>query len=97
MDTFEESLVCRDEREPIELALSKPPAVYLSSSFLLSFLELREKNDLPPEDCLDLLSPDMIVRRRDCFDYRSAPIVTSRSDAPSLENVVVVFICRKLD
>jgi hypothetical protein len=64
MDTFEESLVCRDEREPMELALSKPPAGNLSSSFLLSFLELREKNDLPPEDCLDLLSADMFMRGR---------------------------------
>jgi hypothetical protein len=64
MDTFEESLLCRDEREPIEPDLSTPPPTYLSSSaaFLLSFLELREKNDLPPEDCLDLLSAaDMIV------------------------------------
>lgn len=25
MDTFEESLLCRDEREPVELALSAPP------------------------------------------------------------------------
>jgi hypothetical protein len=77
MDTFDESRLCRDEREPIELALSVPPPTYLSSSaaFLLSFLELREKNDLPPEDCLDLLSAaDMIVRRgRARFDHRCAP------------------------
>jgi len=25
----------------------------------LSFLLLREKNDLPPDDCLDLVSDDM--------------------------------------
>jgi hypothetical protein len=77
MDTFEESLVCREEREPMELALSTPPPKYLSSSpaFLLSFFELREKNDLPPDDCLDLLSAaDMVVRRRKArFDHRCAP------------------------
>lgn len=66
MDTIEESLLCLDDLDPLELVLSSPPK-YLPSSltFLLSFLPLLEKNDLPPEDCLDLLSAvDMMLQFR---------------------------------
>jgi hypothetical protein len=53
----EDSLACRDARELDDsLALSKSPPSDLPSSlaFLLSFLLLREKKDLPPEeDCRD--------------------------------------------
>jgi hypothetical protein len=77
IDTFEEFLVCRDDREPVELTLSNSLAAYLPSSaaFFLSFLALREKNDLPPEDCLDLLSAaDMIGGRgMSGFDHGGAP------------------------
>ena len=57
IDATEEPRVCRDDRDPE----SKSPPKYLPSSltFLLSFLLLREKNDLPPDDCLDLVSDDM--------------------------------------
>lgn len=53
---------CVDERDVMELALSRSAPKYLPSSltFLLSFL-LLPKKDLAPDDCLvDLLSPDMI-------------------------------------
>ena len=58
IDATDEPLVCRDDRDPAVLALSRSPPKYFPSSltFLLSFLLLLEKNDFPPEDCLDLLS-----------------------------------------
>jgi hypothetical protein len=72
IDTAEESRVCLDDLEPLELALSNSPPKDLPSSltFLFSFLVLREKKDFPPEDCLDLLSAaDMIEDSQNrCFD-----------------------------
>jgi hypothetical protein len=77
MDTLEEFLVCREVLELTEPDWSTSPAPYLLSSaaFLLSFLVLLEKKDLPPEDCLDLLSAaDMIVcGGNGRIDHRCAP------------------------
>ena len=65
-EAIEDRVVCREDRDPIVLALSTSPPGFLPSSltflFSLSFLLLLEKNDFPPEDCLDLDSaPDIIA------------------------------------
>ena len=67
---MEEVLVCRDDLDPTEPTLSKSPPKYRPSSlpFFLSFLLPREKNDFPPDDCLDLLSaPDMVESLLACL------------------------------
>ena len=51
IDAIEEPLACRDDRDPVVLVLSRSaPNLPSSLAFLLSFLLLLEKNDLPPED-----------------------------------------------
>jgi len=88
---IDESLVCLDDRDPVELALSVSPPTYFPSSltFLLSlsFLLLLEKNDLPPEDCLD--AADMIRGER--FDHHLCHVWVFL-DAPGLERIVIEFI-----
>jgi hypothetical protein len=73
IDAIDEPLVCRDVRDPTEPTFSRSPPRYLPPSSLtfllsLSFLLLLEKKDFPPDDCLDLLSADMV---RDCVIKRS--------------------------
>ena len=72
-EAIEEFLVCLDDRDPTEPALSRSPPKYLPSSlaFLFSFLCPLEKNDLPPEDCRDLLSgADMIGSQTRRLNHR---------------------------
>ena len=86
IDATDDPLVCLDDRDPIVLALSRSPPKYFPSSlaFLLSFLLLLEKNDFPPDDCLDLLSPADILGcpRIELFVHRyangSCPLVLAR-------------------
>lgn len=63
IDATDDTLVCRDDRDPTELALSRSAPRYAASSYLLSplsFLPL-EKKDFPPDDCRDLLSADDMI------------------------------------
>ena len=87
----EESLLCRDDLDPLVLAVSSPPK-YLPSSlaFLLSFLLLLEKKDLPPDDCLDLLSPDDMMLQFRRFDSLCEDGIFP--DAPGLKRRTVIFI-----
>lgn len=51
IDATEDPLACRDDRDPAVLDFSKSaPNLPSSLAFLLSFLLLLEKNDLPPDD-----------------------------------------------
>ena len=63
IDATEDPLVCLDDLDPLELVLSRSPPKNLPSSlaFLFSFLPVLEKNDLPPDDCRDLLSTADII------------------------------------
>jgi len=75
IDATDEPRVYLDDRDPTELAFSKSAPKYFPSSltFLLSFLLLREKNDFPPEDCLDLSDADILgFSRIVCFNHRYA-------------------------
>ena len=61
-DWTESFLECLDDLEPFVLVLalpvglSNPPLLSSRLSVCLSLLNLRPKNDLPAEDCRDLLS-----------------------------------------
>jgi hypothetical protein len=63
METADDSLLCRDEREPRVLASydEAVSCVYRASASVcrLSLFLLLENRERPPDDCLDLSAEDM--------------------------------------